>query len=107
MYIDGTFLWQLFMGATAITGIAAFIYAVYRVAKRVEQAVGVDKQGRTLSERMDKVEHQLWENGGSSLADRVNRIELTSAATAAEVTIVKDILLAQTTKSNNKKSRKK
>lgn len=73
----------------AVTGIGAFAMAMYKVAKRIESAIGVDEKGRTLSERMDKVEYQLWENGGSSLADRVNRVDANSKESAAEVRIIK------------------
>lgn len=84
----------------AITGIGAFALSMYKVAKRIESAIGVDEKGRTLSERMDKVEYQLWENGGSSLADRVNRVDANSKESAAEVrliksevTFIKDVML--------------
>lgn len=93
MIVDGSILWQVFLAVTAVSGIAGFITVIYKTAKRIEKAIGVDKNGRTLSERMDRVEHQLWENGGSSLADRVNRIEQTSNATAAEVAVVKELML--------------
>jgi thymidylate kinase len=67
---------------------------VYRIARRLDDAVGKDSHGRTLSERLERVEHQLWENGGSSLADRVNRIEATAAQTHTETVMVKEILVA-------------
>ena len=43
---------------------------------------------------MEKVEHQLWENGGSSLADRVNTIEMHVIKMSAEVELIKDITIA-------------
>ena len=98
MIVDGSLLWQVFLAITAITGISAFITVIYKTAKRIERAIGVDKNGRTLSDRMDRVEHQLWENGGSSLADRVNRIEDTANKTAAEVAVVKDLVLVMVEK---------
>ena len=78
-------------GAVTISG--AF-YAVYKVAKRLEDAIGTDAKGRTISERLDRVEHQLWENGGSSLADRVNKIESCSIETATEVRFIKDLIIS-------------
>lgn len=72
-----------------VTGIGAFALSMYKVAKRIESAIGVDEKGRTLSERMDKVEYQLWENGGSSLADRVNRVDANSKEAASEVRLIK------------------
>lgn len=60
---------------TALTAIFYFLRKLYKVAHRIDQALGVDKQGRTISERLDRVEHQLFPNGGSSLTDKINRIE--------------------------------
>lgn len=79
---------------TGITTITAALVAVYRIARRLDDAVGKDSQGRTISDRLERVEHQLWENGGSSLADRVNRIEHVSEKTHTETVMVKEILVA-------------
>lgn len=79
---------------TALGVIFGGVYATFRVVSRVSQAIGVDGQGRTLSERLDRVEHQLWENGGSSLADRVNIINEHSVKTAAEVELIKDLIIS-------------
>ena len=59
----------------AITVSGHFTRKIYLVAKRIEGAIGVDKDGRTISERLDRVEHQLFPNGGSSLTDKINRME--------------------------------
>ena len=77
-------------GATVLFG---FIYSVYKVIRRVESAIGTDEKGRTVSERMERVEYQLWENGGSSLADRVNTIGKQADQMAVEVKFIKDVLL--------------
>lgn len=69
------------------------LYASYKLAKKIDAAIGVDKQGRTLSDRLDKVEHQLWENGGSSLADRVNNIEHHVIKVSTEIGLIKDLTL--------------
>jgi hypothetical protein len=81
---------MLLGGAITITGA---LYAIYKVAKRLEDAIGTDSKGRTLAERLDRVEHQLWENGGSSLADRVNKIESCSIETATEVRFIKELII--------------
>jgi len=81
----------LVLGGTAT--IIAAVVAVYRIARRVEQAIGTDSRGRTISERLDRVEYQLWENGGSSLADRVNRIQTHSIETSTEVKFIKDLII--------------
>jgi hypothetical protein len=88
---------MLFSIAAIITALGVIIggvIAIYRVAKRVADAIGLDENGRTISERMNKVEHQLWENGGSSLADRVNTIESHVIKMSAEVELIKDITIA-------------
>ena len=82
----------LVLGGTAT--IIAAVVAVYRIARRVEQAIGTDSRGRTISERLDRVEYQLWENGGSSLADRVNRIQTHSIETSTEVKFIKDLIIS-------------
>jgi hypothetical protein len=83
---------------TAIGVIVGGIVAIYRVAQKIVKSIGLDEKGRTLSERLDRVEHQLWENGGSSLADRVNSIEAHAIKTSAELEIIKNFLIpAQTT----------
>ena len=80
---------------TAIGIIIGALVAIYRLSRRIGDAIGVDKNGRTLSERLDRVEHQLWENGGSSLADRVNTIEQHTTSTAAKIDIIEKILTSQ------------
>jgi hypothetical protein len=59
----------------ALTAIGIFSVKIYKVLRRIDQVLGVDRQGRTISERLDRVEHQLFPNGGSSLTDKINRIE--------------------------------
>lgn len=83
------------------TAVVALVISIYRIAKRLENAIGVDKDGRTISDRMSRVEHQLWPNGGSSMADRVNAIEKTTSetqdtaiTTQAEVRLIRDILVS-------------
>jgi hypothetical protein len=81
---------MFFGGAVTITGA---LYAIYKIAKRLEDTIGTDSKGRTLSERLDRVEHQLWENGGSSLADRVNTIEMHSVKTSTELEFIKELII--------------
>lgn len=81
---------------TASGVIIGALIAIYKVARRIGDAIGVDGSGRTLSERLDRVEHQLWENGGSSLADRVNTIEAHTIATNAKLDIIEKLMTAET-----------
>lgn len=85
---------------TATGVIIGSLIAIYRVARRIGDAIGVDKDGRTLADRLDRVEHQLWENGGSSLADRVNTIEAHTIKTSAEIDLIKKFVLHSTTTEN-------
>jgi hypothetical protein len=71
----------------------AFIYKIYKVINRVENAIGVDDKGRTMSERMERVEYQLWENGGNSMKDQINTHGALAKQTATEVKFIKDVLL--------------
>jgi hypothetical protein len=78
---------------TALVVIVGVAGTFYKIAKRIDAAIGVDSAGRTLSDRLEKVEHQLWENGGSSLADRVNNIEHHVIQLSTEVHFIKDLTL--------------
>ena len=91
---NGTQVWYEIVGITgAISALSIFLYSVYKIAKRIDAAIGVDEEGRTLSHRMDKVEYQLWPNGGQSLADRVNSIDKTNNHMMTEVQIIKELVL--------------
>jgi len=91
---NGTQVWYEIVGITgAISALCVFLYSVYKIAKRIDAAIGVDEQGRTLSDRMDKVEYQLWPNGGLSMADRVNAIDRTNNQMMTEVKIIKELVL--------------
>ena len=91
---NGTQVWYEIVGITgAISALCIFLYSVYKIAKRIDAAIGVDEQGRTLSDRMDKVEYQLWPNGGLSMADRVNAIDRTNNQMMTEVQIIKELVL--------------
>jgi len=91
---NGTQVWYEIVGITgAISALCIFLYSVYKIAKRIDAAIGVDEQGRTLSDRMDKVEYQLWPNGGLSMADRVNAIDKTNNQMMTEVKIIKELVL--------------
>lgn len=78
---------------TAFGVLGGVVVAVYRIARRIGDAVGVDAHGRTLSDRLERVEHQLWENGGSSLADRVNNIEVHVVKVSTEIEFIKDLTM--------------
>lgn len=79
------------MGGLAV--ILGGMLSIYRIASRIDQALAVDSEGRSVSERMSRVEHQLWKNGGDSLADEVGLTHQIAIETATELRIMKDILL--------------
>jgi hypothetical protein len=81
------------------------MFSIYKIAKRVDQAIGVDGEGKTLSDRMSKVEHQLWENGGSSLKDQVNDVQKCQTEINAKMGVIEGLLLAMV-EPKVKKSRK-
>lgn len=76
----------------AVITISKFAYTAYRAIHRIDMTLGVDKKGRTISERLERVEYQLFPNGGSSLADRVNQIAYDQRTIEGEMRAVKDIL---------------
>lgn len=82
---------------TATGVIIGGLISIFRFTKKISDAIGVDSKGRSISERLERVEHQLWENGGSSLADRVNIINEHSVKTAAEVELIKDLIISART----------
>ena len=82
---------------TALGVIIGSVVATYRLARRIGEAIGVDDKGRTLSDRLDRVEHQLWPNGGSSLADQVKQIHEESVSNTAKLDVIQTLLTAQAT----------
>jgi hypothetical protein len=78
---------------TAFGVLSGIVIAIYKVAKKIGDAIGVDAHGRTLSNRLERVEHQLWENGGSSLADRVNNIEVHVVKVSTDIEFIKDLTM--------------
>lgn len=92
---------------TAFGILIGAVYSIYRIAKRIGEALGVDHEGRTIADRLDRVEHQLWENGGDSLADRVNNIEKHVIKVSTEIEFIKDFTLGLQTVEQEKPVQKK
>ncbi len=90
---DNMMLSTILFTIGAITAIGSFFFAMYKIAKRIDGAIGVDDNGRTLTERMDKVEYQLWPNDGGSLADKVNRVEKNTEGNSTELKIIKELVM--------------
>jgi len=86
--------WILALAAlvVAVGVISKFAYAAYKAIHRIDMTLGVDKRGRTISERLERVEYQLFPNGGNSLVDRVNQIAYDQRAIEGELRVVKDYM---------------
>lgn len=86
---------------STIASIGTLLLVGYATARKFERILGKDEKGRTIADRLDRVEHQLFPNGGSSLADKVNclsddqaEIKADLKAASAELNVVHNVLLA-------------
>lgn len=59
----------------SLAAFALFLFTGWVVNKRINELVGKDHNGRTIIDRLERVEYQLFPNGGSSIKDQINRIE--------------------------------
>lgn len=71
----------------------------YAMARRFEGLLGKDKKGNTIIERLERIEHQLYPNGGSSLTDKVdyirrdqNKMKESISEISGELKVIKDIV---------------
>jgi len=78
----------------ALTAIGIFGMKIYRILRRIDGVLGVDRQGRTISDRLERVEHQLFPNGGSSLTDKINRIEKEQGVLYAQIEALRAMFLS-------------
>jgi len=75
----------------AVAVIYRFSRTAYKGIQRIEIVLGVDKDGRTIADRLDSVEQQLFPNGGSSLSDKIVRIEFVQREMKTELDEIKTI----------------
>jgi len=85
--------WQTWSILTAALGVG------YALARKFERLLGKDLQGRTIVDRLERVEHQLYPNGGSSLTDKVdyirrdqNKMKNQISQVSGELSVIKDIV---------------
>ena len=85
--------WQMF---ATLSGALTLGYAV---ARRFEKLLGKDRQGRTIVDRLERVENQLYPNGGSSIVDKVdyirrdqNKMKQQISGVSGELKVIKDIV---------------
>ena len=78
-------------------GVAAL--AVYTIVRRFEKLLGKDREGRSIVERLERVENQLYPNGGSSITDKVdyirrdqNKMKQQISGISGELKVIKDIV---------------
>lgn len=71
----------------------------YAMARRFEGLLGKDKKGNTVVERLERIEHILYPNGGSSLSDKVdyirrdqNKMKESISEISGELKVIKDIV---------------
>lgn len=86
---------------STLLSIGTLLSVGYITVRKFEKILGKDSKGRTITERLDRVEHQLFPNGGSSMADKVNclsddqaEIKADLKAAKTELKLVHDILVA-------------
>jgi hypothetical protein len=95
MLFTGSMLDEALIALAALLIAVAVIYrfsrSAYKGIQRIEIVLGVDKDGRTIADRLDSVEHQLFPNGGSSLSDKIVRIEFNQREMKTELDEIKTI----------------
>jgi len=95
MLFTGSMLDEALIAVAALLIAVAVIYrfsrSAYKGIQRIEIVLGVDKDGRTIADRLDSVEHQLFPNGGSSLSDKIVRIEFVQREMKTELDEIKTI----------------
>jgi hypothetical protein len=85
--------WEMIV---AFTGASLGIYTIIR---RFEKLLGKDREGRSIVDRLERVEHQLYPNGGSSLSDKVdyirrdqNKMKQQISEVSGEIKVIRDIV---------------
>jgi hypothetical protein len=85
----------MFLSLTAILSVG------YLTVRKFERILGKDEKGRTIADRLDRVEHQIFPNGGSSIPDKVkcladnqSEIKADIKQLTGEVKVIHDVLVA-------------
>ncbi len=76
----------------ALLVIFRFGYTAYKAINRIDVIVGVDRKGRTLSDRIERLEYQLFPNAGRSLDDRVSQIAFDQKTMEGELRAIREAL---------------
>jgi hypothetical protein len=78
---------------SAFTVLFLFLVSTRRAITNVTAALGKDEEGKTLIDRMSRVEYQLWENGGDSLKDRVNELDVRTRSMDTKLDLIQEIVV--------------
>jgi len=88
---------EITLTVAGIVGALATIFGgfrwIYKTANRIENNLGVDKDGRSVAERMARVEHQVFPNGGGSLSDQVKEVAEAVIEIKAKTDIIEQLLM--------------
>lgn len=88
--------WEAILTVGAICGaliaLGTLLNKVYKIAKRIDDAVGVDDAGRTLSQRLSAVEGQLKMSDGRTITEKINAIEREQVTLQAQVGTIQRLL---------------
>jgi hypothetical protein len=80
---------------------------IYGFARRIEKAIGEDSKGRSISDRLAKVEHQVFPNGGGSLSDQISDLSTAVTTLVAKTETIENMMTgitANAMSNNNKRS---
>ena len=98
--MDQNFLEMISETWQMLTIIGAALAVGYATARKFEGLLGKDKKGNTIIERLERIEHQLYPNGGSSLTDKVdyirrdqNNMKQDISEISGELKVIKDIVI--------------
>jgi len=80
--------------AAALIALGTLVNRIYKIAKRIDEAVGVDDQGRTLSQRLSSVEEQLKMPDGRTITEKINAIEREQVVLQSQVGTMQRLLSA-------------
>lgn len=90
--------WEAILTIGAICGaliaLGTLVNRIYKIAKRIDEAVGVDDQGRTLSQRLSSVEEQLRMPDGRTITEKINAIEREQVSLQSQVGMMQRLLSA-------------
>lgn len=88
---------EVILTVAGVLGALATIFGtfrwIYKTANRIENNLGVDKDGRSVAERMARVEHQVFPNGGGSLSDQVKEVADAVIEIKAKTDIIEQLLI--------------